>query len=82
MTDNKISEAQELAAGFINIAEACETDTNTLFLALSMAVCGGLAGYYQQQGAELTLALMQEGLEKIHKQMADITNSMLEASNK
>lgn len=74
MTPQDISNAQELASGYINIASACEATTNTLFNSFSMAISASLISYMENSGIPVNPESMKEQATKFKNQLDDVAD--------
>jgi hypothetical protein len=74
LTPEQIHAAQELASGYINIASACEADTNTLFNSFSMAVSASLISYMENSGIPVTEENMWIQIQKFKDQTDSVSN--------
>lgn len=74
MTPEQIGAAQELAAGYINVASACQADTNTLFNSFSMAIAASLISYMENSGIAVNEENMKVQIQKFKDQTDTVSN--------
>lgn len=74
MTPEQIHAAQELASGYINIASACEADTNTLFNSFSMAIAASLISYMENSSIPVNDDTMKIQLQRFKEQTDSVSS--------